>query len=310
MKECSEQLPEDFSFDKITISSYVDIATLARSLPVADLKNQAYDFGIIPIKSGNGYRGPYRSRIYVVVPVKAFWDLLLLHERAFSPYKISQVEIARDTYHTSEYDCINAVRGIATTVRKLYSAVIRFDGRDRPKDISKGLWSDESYIFGTPRVSKKTGEINVAGKLKYAFYARDSKLNGQPCVHEEWRISGAGNIVKNTGMQTVHDLLQANVRECFDAMSTRWLTHGKIDHLKLGLWLLSMDYRKKLTDREESKARFRGSVYCRIWAIRTFADLAGHFMLRKQDVKMRGQGHTYWGKRFLRIKNYRRFAVS
>ena len=298
----------EYVFDKITISSMQYVGTLKKYLPVTELEKNCVSLNIIGAQ-GNSLN-PYRSQISIVMPTKDFFRSLLDYENRILPYKISYIEVARDTFYPTEFDAENAMSAIGNGTRKKYSGITKFDGRDLPYYTPGRFFAKQTYYSGTPRRNKMTGAVNIKGSLKYVVYARYSKLNGEPCLREEWRISTREAIVKYTQITSLRHFMDCDTEGIFTNLAKRYLVRETFDYTKLGLWCLGRKYRKKLTEQEGRRSKFRGRCYCSVYRIRTFADLVTHFRLEKEKIAKKGRGRkTFAEEKVLSVKNYDRFRA-
>ena len=129
-----------------------------------------------------------------------------------------------------------------------------------------------------------------------------SKINNSPCVHEEWRIIGAGNILKKSGIATISDLVSFNFKTFFENTREKHLIHEEIDHEKHGKWRLNWSRRKKLTEDENRQVSMESRLFCLDHKIETAADLVRVYGELKVELKSRRGPKRVWEKRLLTAK--------
>jgi hypothetical protein len=301
---------QGYSFDKIRILSGQKLKFLHKNLPKKLLKGECDFFRLAPA-SDMAEQFNFISSIEFVNPSKKFFRLLLEHEKDLHSHtgilvpkeikpKISYLEIARDTFYKHEYQAVNTASELGGILRKKwpsnnfnYDAFYDPNLRDKKGKNIQGI-GDKTWYYGTK-------------KFQLVLYPRMSKINGQPCVHEEWRISGATNIKKKTGIESIADFIEFDIKKCFEEMYSKYMVYEKIDHLKLGKWILDWTRRKKLTDREVKKAKMQASLFCRHKNIKSAADLINFFKKEKNRIKaIRGRRTPYKSK--MLKANYRNFV--
>jgi hypothetical protein len=101
----------------------------------------------------------------------------------------------------------------------------------------EGLFADCTYYYGT--------EIN-----QFVMYARYSKINGRPCMHEEWCFTSRSRIEKKAGLRTIDDLINSNF-ETFFKKEERHFVHEKIDSEKFLRWYTGCKQKENLDSKEQ-----------------------------------------------------------
>jgi len=163
----------------------------------------------------------------------------------------------------------------------------RSENLDRITDKTKGLsdTGDNSRYYGKG--------------FKFAMYVRYSKTNGQPCIHEEWRILKSAIIRQKTGIVYMKDLANLDLENFFEGLLKKYISYDSIDKFKLGIWLLGLDGRVKPNKERELFIRVRATVFCRELDIKTFAELKQHINEHKKEIKKRGR-RSLWDEKYLK----------
>jgi hypothetical protein len=281
--------PNQYYFDTIWINSKRDFSELRSILPIDELKKECRSFDIKrPYPKAKTWG--YLSRVEVVASNMAFLKLLFSHDSDLTPYSISYLEITKDTFGKPDelLEQELKINRETETLRKKYSGSFVFDGSHGP--FSGGeLYADKTRYFG--------------GKnFKFVPYARISKLDGNPCVHEEWRIRGASIIRQKTGIDSIGDLIAFNLKAFMQAMEEKYITHETINYEKLGKWLKGWQRRRKFSDREKIALQLSARTYCNFSDIKTSADLITHFRNEKIRIKAKRGRRTELEKKILAVK--------
>lgn len=295
-----------YYLDRVRINCQIYPNQLKRILPLDKLEEQAKSFLV-----DTAYKPAFfKSRIDIVVPTQRCIELLCQIDRLFQPYKISYIEIARDRQCHSDSEAELAIKNSTRTIRKKYSGKFVFDGTDKKKDIQKGLLTDKTYYYGSvkkPNKSNNKIEIRVGGKFRYVMYDRDSKIDGKPVAHEEWRILNAQTIFQKTGIRFINNFLEINLEDVFENLAKQYLTHETLNRRNIGYWILGWERRRKLSQRELMKAGFTGQLFCKIHHIKTSADLVTFFKGKKNEINSKLGRRSDWDNKILSIKNYSKF---
>lgn len=297
-----------YSFDRIRILSGQYLKSLHRELPKKKLEKECIFFRLSPA-SEKAEKSNFSSSLEIVNPTQEFFRLLVEHERDLSSKgiilnykepKISYCEIARDTFYQNDHEAEEATSELCKTLRKKwssnnfsYDAMFDPDVAEKKVRKTKGL-GDKAWYYG-------------GDKFQFVFYPRLSKINRQPCVHEEWRISGATNIKKKTSISSIADFIEFDFKKCFEEMYSKYVVHEEIDHLKLGKWQLGWTRRKNLTSEEVREATMQARLLCRHKKIESAADLSKHFKREKDRIRAKKGRRTSWKLNMLRA-NYRSFV--
>lgn len=219
-------------------------------------------------------------------------------------YSTPYIEIARDTFCDSEHDAYFKTHNLFQTLRKKFSArFILYEPSKKKKKKKrirpgKGLFSIETGYYGS---------LN----FEYVAYARRSKLNGVPCVHEEWRMRGANHIKQKMRIKSLSDIAALDVKAFFETTSRRHLVNEEIDLIKLGRWVIGWNgKRKTFTQRDLFSIGVAAITFLRAGKLESFtpAELAKHIdRLKKKYMQGRGR-RTEWMKRVLQIKGHGYFS--
>jgi hypothetical protein len=301
---------KSYYFDKIAITSAQEHSKLLGCLPLDALKGLCSDVKIRRLDLPN--KSQYKSQLTVMAPSQEFLKMLSELELCFNPYKISYLEMARDTSFPTEFDAEVAAHNLYKTKRKKYSGSFEFDGRYLKKDFKKGLFSDNTYYFGNLKHKDDDNDgqrkiIPIDGRFQYLVYARESKITERPSLHEEWAITSAATIAKKTGISTMEDLQRANVREFFEGLEEKYLCDITINREKLGLWLIGRARYKKHSIKQLRKARLHGLFFCKLYHAQNASELVSFFMREKKRIAHKLGRRNSWENRILSIYNYNKF---
>ena len=132
--------------------------------------------------SDQAQEGFFQTRIEIGVPSRKCLELLARYFSTQKSYKLSYFEITRDIICRTKEEAEEKATSLFMTMRRRYTSKgfiydIYFDDSKRLTE-TDGLFSRRTAYFGPD-------------KFRYTCYPRLSKINGQPCLHDEWRISGA-----------------------------------------------------------------------------------------------------------------------
>jgi hypothetical protein len=284
-----EKPTQSYYFDKIRINSKRDFSELRTILPIDELKKECRSFDIKrPYAKARTWG--YLSRVEVVASNMAFLKLLFSHDSDLTPYSISYLEITQDTFGKPDelLEQELKINRETETLRKKYSGSFVYDGSHGPF-VDGELYADKTHYFG--------------GKnFKFAPYARISKLDGNPCVHGEWRIKGASIIKQKTGIASIGDLIAFRLKDFMQDMEEKYITHETINYEKFGKWLKGWQRRRKFSDREKIALKLSARTYCNFYDIKTSADLITHFRNEKIRIKSKRGRRTAFEKKILAVK--------
>lgn len=145
------------------------------------------------------------------------------------------------------------------------------------------------------------GPLNV-------MYARISKLVDVPCLHSEWRISGAGNIKRLTGISTIEDCIDFDKKQFYERITSRYIFHAEINQDRLGKFLNGDDGRKKnLCDERLLAIRVSASIFMGFYGISSTAHLVDTIKKRKKEIESHCGRRNMLQKRILALKSNRMF---
>ena len=288
-----------YSFDRIRILSGQKLKILHQNLPQKELKTECTFFRLSPASEVAG-KYYFSSSLEIVNPTENFFRLLLKHEKDLSYIgiivskriepKISYLEMARDTFYQNDYEAEDAASELCGTFRKKWSPKnFNYDARYDPNVVEKKVRNikglgDKAWYYGSKN-------------FQIVLYPRLSKINGKPCVHEEWRFIGATTIKKKTDISSIGDFIGFDIKRCFEEMYCNYMIHEVIDYLKLGKWILNWTRKKNLASEEVHKAEMQAYLFCRHKNIKSSADLARFFKKEKDRIKaIRGRRTVYKSK--------------
>jgi hypothetical protein len=211
-------------------------------------------------------------------------------------YSIPYIEIARDTSCDSEHDAYFKTHNLFQTLRKKFSArFILYESNKKKKRFrpGKGLFSIETGYYGSL-------------KFEYVAYARRSKLNYVPCVHEEWRMRGTELIQQKMSIKSLSDIAALDIKAFFETTSQRHLVTEEIDLIKLGRWVMGWNgKRREFTERDLFSIGVAAITFLRVGKLESFtpAELAYHIDRLKKKYRGRGR-KSEWMKRVLELKGH------
>jgi hypothetical protein len=299
---------EGYYFDRIYILSSIKQQELVQNLAIDKLIICCRSFKIINTDSAQGV---YRSRIEVVAPTQDFLQELYKNERLLgSGYKISRIEITHDKFCESAGDALLKADVLFDTIRKKYSFGFIYKGNlvktrhELLQDKKRGLFASRTFYSS---MENEDGRKRV--RFSYVIYARRSKINDKHCVHEEWRISGAGLIARKTSIRGVGDLVRFDFKKFFDTINAKYIVHEIINCDALGKWIKGFDGRKVLNRRQKMNVDIAVQSILRSRNINTYSDLVLFFKDEKSRIKEKRGVRTAWEQKVLALKHYRMFKT-
>jgi len=287
-----------YHFDRIRINSKKTVEELESRIPFRYLRTVCKAFEIkSPYLAAK--RHGFLSRLEMTAPSEAFLKSLFHYDSRITPYSISHLEIACDTYYPTERDAVSASVDLAETLRKKWSAKnfvydrykAHLEGEEikRRRHLSKGLLGDLTLYHGGKR-------------FEYKGYARLSKINKRPCVHQEWKIQGATVIRQKTGIDAIGDLVAFKPDIFFADTEKRFIVHEDIDCFRIGKWLLGWGRRRKFTEDQIEYINMQGNLFCMENKIETSADLITFFRKERAKIKKKRGRRSDMDQRFLSAK--------
>jgi len=260
-----------YYFDRIRINVYFDRSHLL-SVPQLYELNRRHIVDVYDAFE-KAKQGGYRSRIEVTVPTNETLNIIqwAIGECAQSVpkfsgssdtnrfYAISKVEIARDFILDSESDAILLTNLIINMTGKKYTTsfstfysgnVPRNRGRQKNPELKKEIFSTRTGYWGNKN------------NFEFVVYGRYSKVTKLPAAHTEWRIIGASNIKKRTGIKSIDYMKEFDFKKFFEENDRKYLVYETIDHEAIGRWHKGIDGRRKLTKREKISAAITGQLFC------------------------------------------------
>jgi len=284
--------PQILHFDKIRINSYEDVRYLHRLLPKSELSKESHYFKIGEA-SDIARMAYFKSKMEVVVPSTKCLEILKENILSLDSF-ISYVEVARDTIYRSENEAELMFKSFAGYLRKKYSYKTELYVHRGKIDYKKGFFS------------YKTNYCGQYG-FRYVIYPRYSKINGQPCLHEEWRIVGASTIKRKTGIESISDLITFDFEAFFARQDKQYIIYEEIDDKKLARWMMGLSRKKKLTKRQKIRIDINGRFFLNVYEISNYSDLVNFFKKIKSELKATRGRKNKWENKILSLNNYEKF---
>jgi hypothetical protein len=238
----------------------------------------------------------YKTRIEFVAPTQRFFEILQNYEQFFWSYKISRVELARDKFGKGTNENNEKVHDQLKYKNKKYTT----DHHVKIQTVEEAIENDDESLTGN-----KTGYFG-SKHFKNVIYPRKSKINNEPCVHEEWRITSATVIKRKTGIETIDDLMNFDIQEFLETQDERQINYGTINTMALGKWLFDTK-KRKFTYREKLKVELRAHGFLKKHKLRTFADLRHFLKEEKKKAKSKIGRKNSWERMVLSLRSYNRF---
>jgi hypothetical protein len=281
------------------------------SLPIKKLSEESRSFNIREA-SENAQKAHILSTIEITAPSIECLKLLLKYFPKPYLYKISYLEIARDTFYQTKEEAISALSALLAISRKKYSSSSIYDWYlmkpKKKRKVDPDIFSDWTGYYGN-------------NNFKYVIYGRFSKIDRRPCVHDEWRIKRTSFVKRKTGISSIDDLLRFDFQAFFEKQDKQFIVYEEIDMNKLGRWLLGWQRRKNLSRRQEGSVDIAAQTFCNQYNIINHAALVSYFMNKKAEIKkgikdasgkrvpIRGR-RTDWEKKILSIRDYGKFQAK
>lgn len=298
-----------YHFDLIRINSSQFVNVLRKKLPIIDLRKECRSFQILDAYPQASRYG-LRSRLEIVAPTQRFLITLLKYESELNChyknftklYKISRLEIARDTFYNTASEADDVANSLRENLRKKWSTRtmecdVLFEDKYREKDKrGKGYFGRYTRYYG--------GNKN----FNFTVYQRISKIKKKPCVHEEWRFVGASQIKMKTKISSIADLINFDIQAFCRQQDLKYLTHESINIEKLGKWLCGWTRRRKFTAEEKKEIIMQAGHFCRHRKIKAPADLVNYFSKRKAEFRSKKGRKTKREMAYLKL-NPSRFLV-
>lgn len=234
-------------------------------------------------------------------------ELLTISRQNNIAYKVSYIEIARDTAYESQSLAECAKHQLSKTQRKKYSAGMTYDGRDRRINVRKGLISDSTDYHGSPSLKINNGgnvNIKIGGYFKFSIYVKISPKLGCECLHEEFRINRANVISKKIGIKYLEELLKSDLENIFEMLERKYIIYFAVCNEKLGLSLLGLCNCRKPSDSLKMKAQLMGLLFRQKYGMKPF-ELIGRLMIEQKRLRHINGRKSDWQKTILNLKNER-----
>jgi hypothetical protein len=286
-----------YYFDKILIYSKRNKMEILEQLPLNQLEQLSRTFKVLNFRSYNGIN----SMIYMTVPSPECLQLLYKHEKAFSPYTISHIEITRDEMSGDRDEAVSVVNEKLSVINRKYSRKTLVYNSMKQGDFIKKVFDPDKFGFATGYYGGKT--------FQYVLYPRNSKVTAKPCVHTEFRLKGPSNIKKKTviekktGISGTGELIGFKFEKFFQRNERKFIEQVSINTHSLGLQLLQWGNRKRFTDRQRWTIGLTGTFFLYRHNIGTFPELK----MLQRELKSRPGTLKEMDQNFLKITNWNRF---
>lgn len=281
------------SVDSIRIITEIPHYLLEEFLDIDGLKGECVNI-LVRNASKPAFRAGYKSTLCITAPSKRFFELLAFYD--LGDYKISYLEVAKDVMRSSMDEAKFESYRLKKTMMKKYALnPFSYDVRDRLHKIrlmlEKGMFSDLTNYLG--------------GKfMKYVVYARISKIKSEPCIHSEWRIRGAYNIKKITGISTVEDCINFDLIGFYEEITSKYIYHAEINQNRFGKFLKGFDGRgKKYTKRQLIGIGIAASTFISVYKVTSTAELVGTIKKLKEEIKSQAGRRNAFQKMILSINS-------
>jgi hypothetical protein len=282
---------------------YIDFVRINSKQKLQELK-KALNVPGIKIKKPYpvAMRWGYKSRLDLIAPTKKDLAIILENESRIHPYKIAYLEIAKDSFRKTLHNAdMKIFHNLKTMDRRWSYEWFIYDQLE--KDY-------EQYRKRKPDLGTLTNYI-YPKKFKFVQYARLSKINQRPCIHEEFRILGAKKIRQKTGVSTIADLIIFDSQKFLERELEKLIANKTIDRIKFGRWLAGIDGRKKkLSPREIKEGQIHVAHFSQIYNISSFAKLKRILKELTKMIEKAPGARNEFQKRVLALKgNFRRFQL-
>lgn len=291
-----------FYIDRMAILSYFPFYVVKKDLSFLQEDRHESTYFKILATSHQAKRGYFKSRIEIGVPSRKCLEILSRYFSHRQEHRISYLEITRDIFYPTDQDAIDKLLHALTLTRRKYSSK-RFI-YDQTKQPNKERFADDREGL----ISPKTGYYGPAN-FRYVIYARLSKINAKPCLHDEWRLSPP-RIREKTGIRTLDDLLNFDIRSFFDRKCKRLIiAEPKPIYLeRLGRWLLDWGYKKKITKEHMDRIYSEAREFCKTHKIRSYLDLSEYIKRRQEELKAKKGRKTRLEEKILMLTDFDRFS--
>jgi hypothetical protein len=263
----------------------------------------------------------YTARLVMVLPDEIALDMLSALEDQFGDFNFRKIEIVRDIETEDERGAIEMMKKtLKETGRTLKHHLYSTDLAEPNNNPS--IFSDETQYLGSKNYFQRVS------------YCRYSKVTGNPCFHQEFRITGANTIEKKTGIKSFKDLLQFHSRLQDNGKSSLedWFNNENdkfkvisVDFRKLGLWargLKESDLEPYLDEngkfnrtrqRQEINMQLMGQSILTQAAVgtitgATFTDLKEYLTKERKEAKaVRPYQRNAYQKRLCKLRGFDQF---
>lgn len=273
-----------YYFDRIRINSKEDINSKNEKLLSEILERGHYRYEKpYPLAKRFGYK----SKLEIFAPTDKCLKNLYEYEHIFGDYRISYIEITKDTSCESEQDA-KEMADDYWRIRKKYSGGFVYNNNyTYPANRKKG---DGLYPLNTTF-------YYGSRDFKFVVYSRRSKLNGRPCIHEEWRIQGSTRIRQKTYIKSIADLIAFKLDVFLESQDKKYLVHEEVNNDKIALWILGWTRKKKFTREETMMVIAQLSHFWSDYKINTPAQLITFFKNEKARIKSKRGRRTTWERK-------------
>jgi hypothetical protein len=298
-----------YYYDKICINLKVTKENIEHILPLKELNSHSARCHL-DYASEEAQKFGYQSRLEIEQPEMEVFLLLAKyekfmskHEEPKSKYKISYIEIARDSLCSSKKESLVYCDFILKHLRRRYSREQFVFDSENSKEliISETKYSGKTLYCGSKQ-----------SKSKLIMYPRMSKKVDEPCVHFEHRLRGASNIKKKTGISALDDLINFDFEQFFTQQKEKYITYEKIDYERLGRWVNNISLRENVINTFGKCRKFVyneaervANLFCRAEGIKTASDLRKFFKDSQKRIKAKLGRRSCWENKVLKLTPYR-----
>jgi len=300
-----------YYIDKISFNLKVPKNYINRILPLTKLRSYSARCHL-DCAGEKARKFGYRTKIEIEQPEMEVFLILTKYEKFMPGYKISYIEIARDTPYSSKTIAVSSLDFILKYRRVRYATNYK---------IVDSNYSNK-LIISEIRYSGRTGYwSNNSAKL--VTYSCNSKKKNIPCIHDEYRFHGAGNIKRKTGLSTLNDVINFDFEQFFVQHEEKYITYESVDFEKLGRWVNNIPPKVSVTETfgKEKKivcdrAKRAAHLFCRASAaeeeygydfetIRTAAGLRIFLKNNSKKIKTKLGRRDRWDNKVLDLTPYR-----
>ena len=261
----------------------------------------------------------YLARLVIVLPDETALDILSALEHKFGDFNFRKIEIFRDQLTETENEAIKMLSQTLNETGRTTKHLLYQAGPHNPNN-DPDIFGDETQYLGSKNYFQRVS------------YCRYSKVTGDPCFHQEFRITGFDNIGQKTGIRSLKDLLRfhSQLQDNGKPLLVSWFnrenakyTSISVDSIKLGLWAEGMkepdlepyiDENGKLiqTERQVMSVGLMGRAILNQAAKGTtggtFTDLKDYLVQQRKQAKMiKFHQRSDYQKRICKLRGFNQF---